>query len=212
MVKKSTLIHLTVVIIILLLILTTAFFLQSMITNPDDKDYFYSFETGMQGWKKDGTDLLNPPINWSVNQSSLMAYNGSYSIQLLLENLNDAGKIWMQRNFTVKPNTEYQVTVSYYFGSADYGDINLFTLITGASTRNPQNADDLIYQGDTGHHQNTTNLVWMKKNFTFNVQTRSDATIYVYIGVWGTWETTRIYFVDDVSINIKENPFPFSYL
>jgi hypothetical protein len=166
--------------------------------------YKFSFEDGMQGWVQDGTDLINPPINWSINRTQLIFYNGSYAVQLYLENFNDPGKIWTEHNFSVEPHRNYEIKVSNYFGTYDYGDVNLFNLITGVSTKSPETADDLIYQGDTGHHRDTKDLVWLQKQFTFQIKTEEKGNIVVFIGVWGTWETTRMYLIDDVNVSVKE--------
>jgi hypothetical protein len=196
------------IIIIIIVIISIIYYVQLDINDLEEKPkfhtYTYSFENDMQGWNKSGIDLINPPINWSVNRTQTMAYNGSYSIRLYLENLNDAGKIWMERIFLVKPNTDYQVNINYYFGTADYGDINLFNLITGVASSNPKQFNDLMFMGDTGHHQETQDLVWLYKQGSFNVKSSSDGKIVVFIGVWGTWETTRIYFIDDLTVSILE--------
>ncbi|MFO8077161.1 MAG: hypothetical protein R6U21_00760, partial [Thermoplasmatota archaeon] len=85
----------------------------------------FSFDENMQGWQKDGTDLDDPPINWTVEHTTTMAYNGTGAVKLYLNNMNDAGKIWMEKAFTVTPNTAYEITVSYYFATRDYGEFNL---------------------------------------------------------------------------------------
>ena len=168
------------------------------------QSHFFSFEDSMDGWTKDGTDLSDPPINWSVAHSHELASEGNYSVKLYLNNINDAGKIWMETVFNLTSKTQYEVTVSYTFATRDFGDFNLFTLITGVSTTSPEKAEDLTFQGDTGHHQNETQeFIWMEKQFTFTVQTDQKGEVYVNIGVWGTWETTRTYYVDEVNVTFS---------
>lgn len=203
--NKRTRAKLVGILFIIVLVIIVAYLLYGNNTNlPVTETYEYSFETSMEGWTVRGIDLLNPPINWSVNRTQTESYSGEYSVQLYLENFNDAGKIWIEKEYNVKPNSNYQVSISYYFGTADYGDINLFTLITGASAKSPEQVTDLIFQGSTGHGQDTTNLVWLEKQFTFHVETNLEGTLFAYIGVWGTWETIRLYFFDDVVIEITD--------
>ncbi len=170
--------------------------------NTDTNDF--SFDEDMQGWEKDGTDLDDPPIEWTVEQTTNKSYNGSGSVKLYLNNLNDAGKIWMERSFDVEPNTMYEVTVSYFFGTADYGEFNLFNIICGVTTTNPETIDDLTFQGDTGHHQDEQDeYLWLEKEYTFTVLSDDNGALYVSIGVWGNWETPRTYYVDEVNISFN---------
>lgn len=165
----------------------------------------FSFDETMQGWQKDGTDLDDPPINWTVEHTTTMAYNGTGAVKLFLNNMNDAGKIWMEKAFTVTPNTAYEITVNYYFATSDYGEFNLFNIVCGATNTDPETADDLIFQDDTGHHNESIQdeYLWLEKEYTFTVLSDENGSIYVNIGVWGSWETPRTYYVDEVNISIK---------
>jgi hypothetical protein len=173
---------------------------------PKEKNYyFFSFEEDMQGWVKDGTDLDNPPINWSIERSQDLVYHRNTSVKLYLNNLNDAGKIWIERSFNVSPNSRYEVIVTYMFATGDFGDFNLFRIITGVSTQSPENASDLTIQEDTGHHQETEHgFIWLEKNYTFTVQSDTTGKLFVSIGVWGTWETHRTYYLDSVNITFSK--------
>lgn len=33
----------------------------------------------------------------------------------------------------------------------------------------------------------------------------NDGTLYIDIGIWGTWETGRVYYIDNVRITISDN-------
>lgn len=176
---------------------------------PDDTKpsyYFYSFEKDMQGWVPDGTDLFDPPINWSIERSDDRSSVGNYSVKLHLDNMNDAGKIWMERSFELDPNTQYEITIDYDFATRDYGSFNLFRIITGASLTNPETYEDLTFQDDTGHHQDEDiGYTWVNKSYTVTVQTSDDGIVYVFIGIWGTWTTSRTYYVDSVNISFEQS-------
>ncbi len=65
-------------------------------TGPDGIVRFQtSFESGFDGFTADGTDLDDPPIEWSIERTDEQADEGAWSVQLDLDNLNDAGKIWI---------------------------------------------------------------------------------------------------------------------
>lgn len=174
--------------------------------NPDQKQwkYEYSFEDGLEGWTPDGTDLDDPPINWSIAPSDEQAFDGNSSLKLYLENFNDAGKIWVERIFDVKASSSYHVQVSFTFGTFDFGDFNLFNIITSVLNHELTNRDELMYQGDTGHHSEEEGLVWLEKTYDFYIDTDENGELYINLGVWGSWETTRTYFIDDVVITITE--------
>lgn len=174
--------------------------------NPPFIDSFqYSFESGLDGWEKDGTDLSDPEINWSIDVTDEKSYDGLYSVRLYLDNMNDAGKIWMEKQFNVTAHTIYEVTISYMFGTRDFGDFNLFRIITGATIDNPETAGNLIFQDDTGHHlDNETGFIWTTRSYTTTVHIDESETMYIMLGVWGTWETTRTYYIDAVNISITQ--------
>lgn len=193
-----------------LLILVSAFLAcseNSSDPGPVAKEYRFSFEKDAQGWEPGGTDLElgDSTIPWSVGRGGERATEGSWSMRLYLDNMNDAGKIWMQRAFTLDPNTVYTVSVAYDFATADYGDLNLFTIIAGAGTTPPDNGKGLVFQGTTGNGSDTdTGYRWLEKAYSFPVTTGADGRVYVVLGVWGTWETARTYFIDDVSVRFSE--------
>jgi hypothetical protein len=173
-------------------------------TGPAD-EFAFSFDSSLEGWVATGTDLNNPPVTWSIVQSAEQKRSGAGSAKFFLDNLNDAGKIWLARSFTLEPNTNYDVRIEYAFGTADYGSINLWQLITGAHTAPPQDAEDLSFRGDTGNgQQGNVGYRWVDKSYTVTARTDAQGRLWVAIGVWGTWETPRTYYIDDVKIEFEE--------
>jgi hypothetical protein len=167
--------------------------------------FFFSFENDMEGWIANGTDLDDPPIAWSIQQTQEMAKDGNTAIKLFLANYNDKGKIWIERPFEVKPDRPYQANVKYAFASADYGNINLWTIITGVVQQRPQTRNDLVYQEKTGNgSESGIGFKWLEKSYDFNVSSASEGVLYVVIGVWGTWETARTYYLDGVQVTFTE--------
>ncbi len=161
----------------------------------------FAFEDGMEGWYAVATDTLSPPIEWHVEHTAEPSHTGAGAVELFLANYNDAGKIWMERPFDLEAGTTYEVEVDYAFGTTDWGDVNLFTIIAGVHSSPPREAEDLSFQGDTGHGQSQdAGLVWLDKSYSFTATASGAGTLYVALGVWGTWETPRTYFVDDVTV------------
>lgn len=165
----------------------------------------FSFENGLEGWTPKGTDLNNPPIYWSIEPSQDRASEGSKSLKFELTNLNDAGKIWIERAFPVRPNQRHHVNVRFSFGTADWGDANHFTIIAGVGTQPAETRSDLTYQDHTGNGQQTdVGYQWLEKSYNFDVVSGANGALFIDVGVWGTWETYRAYYVDSLWITITE--------
>ena len=170
---------------------------------PPSGTIAFSFEKDMERWMANGTDLDNPPVEWSVERSKDIASDGKTAVRLYLNNMNDAGKIWIERQFEGEPNRTYHICLEYDFATADWGDINLWTIITGIV---PESAKkELVYQGDTGNNATPEDgFVWLHKSYDFDVKSDPSGKVYVLIGIWGTWETARTYYLDNVDISFAE--------
>jgi hypothetical protein len=173
-------------------------------TGPSGEVRFLTgFESGFDGFAPDGADLDDPPVEWSVERSNDRAESGAWSVRLQLENLNDAGKIWLERAFELEPGRTYDVELAFDFASADFGDINQWTIVAGASGEDPEDREDLVSRDDTGNGADAdVGYVWERKEYAFAAETGGDGALWIHLGVWGTSEFARTYFVDDVEIVI----------
>jgi hypothetical protein len=171
--------------------------------------YTSDFEHGMDNWTATGTDLSDPPIDWHINRTTTQGYTSNASLELYLNNLNDQGKIWAQQPLSAHPNTTYHVIISYMLGTSDYG-MTTFTIITGADNKPPIRAG-LTYQDSTDNQQNNSNLTWLPKTYEFITTTDTTGIIYTSIGVWGTFETNRTYYIDDIIIELQNITTPTTY-
>jgi len=188
-------------IILALLFFSTKLFAQS---------YFYSFENTYSGWDTVGIDLQlgDTTIVWSIHPSDERAVDSSYSLRYYMENYNDAGKIWIQKPFSVEQQSDYIVNIDYKFASRDFGMANLWTIITGIHLSPPDSAYELIFQGHTGNGFNfDTGYVWLDKNYEFCINSDTSNNLWLVIGIWGNWEVGRTYYIDSLFIQIqKGNP------
>jgi hypothetical protein len=162
----------------------------------------FTFESDPGDWVADGTDLEDPPVTWSVERSDELAERGDWSIRLSLDNLNDAGKIWMERAFELRPGATYDVEVAFDFASADFGDVGLWTIIATVSETDPETVEDLVFQDDTGNGSSEdVGHVWSTRSYSLGTATADgDGLLWVALGVWGTFETSRTYFIDDLEL------------
>jgi hypothetical protein len=174
---------------------------------PPDRVESFSFDDGLEGWTAEGIDLMlgDEEIEWSVAYSGEHAGTRGGTVRMHMVNENDAGKIWMERRLTLEPATRYHVTLSFDFGTADYGQFNLFTILAGAFPEPPRTTDALVpaFRGHTSHGgDGPTGVVWLPKQYRFTAKTGPGGELRVVVGVWGTWESTRTYFVDDVKVEL----------
>jgi hypothetical protein len=162
----------------------------------------FTFESDAGDWVPDGTDLEDPPVTWSVERSDDLAEHGNWAIRLSLDNLNDAGKVWMERAFELRPGTTYDVEVAFDFASADFGEIGLWTIISGVSETDPETVDDLVFRDETGNGSSEdVGHLWGTRSYSLGPATADeDGLLWVALGVWGTFETSRTYFVDDLEL------------
>lgn len=167
------------------------------------RTFGFTFEGDLGDWAADGTDLDDPPVTWSIERSDELAERGEWSVKLFLDNENDAGKIWLERAFALTPGVAYDVEVAFDLASADFGIVNHWRIIAGVSASDPETVDDLSFQDETGNGaEDDVGFVWLPKRYAFqNVVADPDTgVLWVSIGVWGTFETPRTYFIDDVEL------------
>ena len=169
----------------------------------------FSFESGMEGWTAHGVDLLvgGQEIDWSITPSRDRASDGAQSLRIYLDNMTDAAKIWAEREITVRPNQTYEVRIDFALASADYGSLNLFRVVAGAFPSPPRTREALApaFRDETGNGSATdVGYQWQTRSYTADVTAGASGRIHVVVGVWGTWESARTYYVDDVRITATE--------
>jgi len=164
-------------------------------------DLSYSFESGLDGWFGNGVDLTDPIVTWSVETSNEQASDGANSAKLFVDNRNGMSKIWLERAVDVSPNLAYDVDISFDFGTADFGQANLWRILSGAHTNSPTTGAALTVQDATGNGSaSSVGVQWLQKNYRVRATSDAGGRIRIVIGVWGTWETPRTYYVDNVRI------------
>ena len=142
-------------------------------------DVTYSFEAGLEGWFGNGVDLADPSVTWSVEASSELASSGAIAARLYIDNTNGMAKVWIERAEAVEPSVAYDVDISFDFGTA--------AALTVQDATGNGSASDVGVQ-------------WLQKSYRMRAVSDPGGRIHIVIGVWGTWETLRTYYVDNVRL------------
>lgn len=173
----------------------------------DTINEFQDFELGFDGWIIDRDVPMDPnnpgyEVNWSIIrvENASRAYSGTHSLKLFIDGRQDDGVIWIEKNYTLMANKNYQVKISFQFycGTVSF---NTITLVIGYSnTTNPEVEADLI-EGILGTGEEAPE--WKKYSRTVNVNTGNDGVIWIAIGMSVVWETEVTHYLDDLSIKIN---------
>ncbi len=170
----------------------------------------FSFEQGMDGWTAVAADTGAPPgayAPWSIVPATDFAYDGEQALRLFMANHTDAAKIWIVRSFAVAPGRTYQVDVSYAFGSSDFGELNRFDLLTGSFRSPPTDGPTLLagtVHDHTGNGSHTdVGYRWLRKHVRTALPAAASGAFYVVVGIWGTTEFSRTYYLDDLTVQVS---------
>ena len=170
---------------------------------------FHSFENDMEGWSINGAGLSpgDPTADdWAITRSQDMATDGLTAVKLDLTNNNDGGAIWIEKPFLVQPNFLYEVNVSYSFASAD-GPVGGFEIITGVLKQRPTGPDLLpAFRESTDKGKHKPGYIWVDKHYEFAISSGQATSLWVVIGIRGTFEVRNIYYVDSVRVEIRQKP------
>ena len=178
-----------------------------VIIEPEFDEIFF-FETGFSDWTARGVDLADPTVDWEIARSSDRASKGTQAVRLRLDNLNSQGKIWIERRYTVEEDRLYSVQVSFDFGSADWGDVNLWNVLAGAALDSPAGGGDPSVLWNSGNGESSDQgYQWVPKSFTLETTSDSDGELFVYLGIWGTSAFLRTYYLDNLQVVLTREGF-----
>jgi len=174
---------------------------------PPETHSTFSFEQGLDGWAPDADACEVPPgilcAPWTIERTADLAYEGQHALKFYMDNVIDGAVIWIVRPFPVTPGRSYEVDVSYAFATRDWGEVNLFVLFTGVFRAPPTDLHVGTVQEPTGNGASSdVGYRWLRKRFHAAVSGDASGVLYVVVGVWGTWETPRTYFVDDLTVQL----------
>jgi len=157
------------------------------------------FENGFDGWTARSLDAVFP---WSIELSQSRGFDGTWSAEYYVENFNDAAKVWLEKPFTLTAGKTYDVTISWKLATAD-GFFGAWSVIAYAGDSQAQQIGEFTNLGSTSNGFEDGQYHWLTKSMTKRVST-TDGSIWVGVGVWGTFEVVHTYDVDSVKVTFTE--------
>ena len=171
--------------------------------HPNPLIYDEGFEEDFGGWEGDADvppDPNNPGslVDWNVSRVTSPVKFGQYSVELYIDGRQDDGTVWIERELSVKKNSQIQVKVSFDF----YSESESFNAIAGvvgfAGTSNPEVEADFTVLGQANEVSG-----WKRYTHTATLKTGSSGEVWVAVGISVLWETEMTYNLDDVEVTIS---------
>jgi hypothetical protein len=168
---------------------------------PRYQSAFFSFEGSLQGWAPHGLDLQSGGAEeaWDITSDPAAPFDGASSARFFLDNANGAGKIWLERTFTLSTAGRHVAHVELaVVGTRDA--IAADQLIAGVLSAPPRDADALQpalqAPGIAGSR-------WTPHAVDLEVQ---GGTATVVIGIAGRTPGRIVYHLDAVTVLFTDAP------
>jgi hypothetical protein len=160
-----------------------------------------SFEVDLEKWTARAADLGTPPATWEIVRSADRATAGSQSTRLRLGSPAGQTKIFLERRYAVEKSLLYRVEISFDFASADFAGVTPWPLLVGAAVESPTVSGAVVQPGNTANGRAADEgYVWLPKSYSMDVSSDGDGELFVYVGVLGTAEIARTYYVDNLKV------------
>lgn len=166
---------------------------------PRQQSAFFSFEGSLQSWEPHGLDLLAGAAeeNWSIKSDPGASYDGPSSARFFLDNVNGAGKIWLERTFTLSPPGRYTAHVDFAVRGAKDA-VAADQLIAGILPEPPRNADALqkALRGP-----GIAGSTWATRSYDLELD---GGAATVVLGISGAAPGKVLYYLDAVTVVFTE--------
>ena len=161
------------------------------------------FETGWGGFVTDHHLACEPgcgPLQWSLARSTARAQSGVYSLSGTINGEHDDGTIWIERTVPVPAGrSSVMVTIDFYLWSPSVSSVNNWPVLAYAGVADPEKEGDFTIIGQTNQVAG-----WKKYSLSRAVAPGwGSSSIWVALGFGATWETTRTYALDSVTISVN---------
>ncbi len=192
-----------IVTLILVVIIGAGIF---MYLTPEEKEEIqltYGFDYGLEDWSKEADvprDPNNPgnKVAWNITQAEDMTDPTDGVARFYIDGSQDDGTIWLEQEIALKPNTEYNGTISFELYSRSESFNQLAEVVGYIGPQDPEAEIDLAQLGAANQVEG-----WKTYSQSVVFSTDSDGSAWVACGISVRWETEMIYLIDDVMIEFK---------
>src|SRR5712664_3913681 len=171
---------------------------------PQERSAFFSFEGSLQGWVPQALDLRigDQQEAWSITSDPTAPFDGASSARFFLESVNGAGKIWLERTFTLPSSGRRRAHIDFAaLGSSDA--VTPDSLIVGVFRAPPRSADELQ---PALQPPGIAGARWTLHAYELEVE---GAAVTVVIGLVGASRARTIYHLDALTVLFDEEPCRF---
>ncbi len=165
---------------------------------PKQQSAFFSFEGSLQGWAPQALDL-EVGDQWSITSDPTAPFDGASSVRFFLQNTNGAGKIWLERAFTLPSSGRHRAHID--FATSGPSDaVAADRLIVGVLRAPPRNADQLQ---PALQPPGIAGAQWTPHAYELEVE---GPAVTVVVGISGASRARTIYHLDALTVLFTEEP------
>lgn len=165
--------------------------------------YSESFEQSFGGWEPDHFLYCEPEcgqLEWHIIRSTERAFDGVVSLEGYLNAQPfDDGTIWVERPFDVSelPGGSRRVTFTFYLWSPS-ASVVTWPVVGFIGQTDPETEFDFTIIGETDQGAG-----WKQYSHSELIGLDPRQPLWVAFGFGATWEVSRTYFMDYVTLTIE---------
>jgi hypothetical protein len=150
----------------------------------------------------------NETVAWNITTSTNQSRSGNRSAAFAIDGRQDDGTIWVWRQFNVTPNQSYRVNLSAWAWSESESFNQIGSLVMYVGTTAPGAEADFDPDSETNMSTALRDALdvadegWTQYNLTWDTPLLENGTLFVAVGVTIVWETEKVWYVDDVMLEI----------
>lgn len=197
--NRNILIIVVILAVIVIAVVAYRFFLQ----DEEPTEIMDGFSLGLGDWEIDSDVPMDPnnpgnEVAWNITHFQDFTNPTNGVVRLYIDGSQDDGTIWIEQNFELRPNREYNGTISFRFYSETESFNQIAAVVGYIGPNDPQMEDDLAVLGAANQVAG-----WQPYQHNMIFTTGSDGNAWVACGISVRWETEMIYLIDDVRIEFN---------
>lgn len=166
--------------------------------------YLFGFENTLAGWSPEGTNVDPDGSHWSITASQAVAARGGQAVAFRLDSHDEDARIWIQREFVLRANKTYDVTLTFEFASADWGPEGHWELIVAAGTGKLDPGMDAFHTSSTANGAVMDDgFRWRSIELPTRIRTGVDGRATVAIGIEGATLRDATYYLDELGVKFS---------